>query len=101
MAKKNHKQNATIGPGSGRTQMFSYAAPTAKSVQLAGDFTQWQQKPINLQKGPDGVWRTTVEIEPGLHPYRFLVDGQWCDDPACTRHLPNPYGGQDAVRQVV
>jgi 1,4-alpha-glucan branching enzyme len=80
--------------------MFSFAAPTAKRVQLVGDFTQWQQKPINLQKSADGVWRTTVEIEPGLHTYRFLVDGQWCDDPACIQHRPNPYGGQDAVRQV-
>ena len=32
--------------------------------------------------------------------YRFLVDGQWRDDPKCTVRVPNPYGGQDAVRQV-
>jgi hypothetical protein len=24
--------------------------------QLVGDFTQWQERPINLQKGADGVW---------------------------------------------
>ena len=24
--------------------------------QLGGDFTQWQEHPINLQKGADGVW---------------------------------------------
>jgi hypothetical protein len=29
-----------------------------------------------------------------------MVDGQWRDDPECALHVPNPYGGQDAVRQV-
>jgi len=51
------------------------------SVQLVGDFTQWQERPIKLQKGADGVWRATVKLEPGTHHYRFLVDGEWRDDP--------------------
>jgi 1,4-alpha-glucan branching enzyme len=100
MAKKNHAKNGTPGRGNGRTQTFSFTAPTARSVQLAGDFTHWQQQPINMQKGADGVWRATVELPPGAHPYRFLVDGQWQDDPECALHVPNPYGSQDAVRQV-
>jgi len=39
-------------------------------------------------------------MPPGAHHYRFLVDGQWHDDPARALHVPNPYGGQDAVRKV-
>ena len=85
----------------GKTQTFSYAAPTAMSVQLVGDFTDWQQKPINMQKGADGVWWATVELLPGKHLYRFLVDGQWRDDPECALRVPNPYGGEDSVREVV
>jgi len=69
-------------------------------VQLAGDFTHWNQKPVNLQKGTDGVWRISLELTPGEHHYRFLVDGQWRDDPQCVLYVPNPYGSQDAVRQV-
>jgi 1,4-alpha-glucan branching enzyme len=48
----------------------------------------------------NSLWRTTVELKPGEHHYRFLVDGQWQDDPECTLRVPNPYGSQDAVRQV-
>jgi 1,4-alpha-glucan branching enzyme len=81
-------------------QTFSFAAPAAMSVQLVGDFTHWQQKPITLRKGADGIWRTTVELSPGAHHYRFLVDGEWRDDPESTLHVPNPFGSQDAVRQV-
>jgi len=83
-----------------KAQTFSFTAATATSVQLVGDFTHWQERPINLRKGPDGVWRATVTLTKGAHQYRFLVDGQWRDDAACTVRVPNPYGGQDAVRQV-
>lgn len=65
-----------------------------------GDFTHWKEKPIALNKGQEGIWQTTVELEPGTHRYRFLVDGQWCEDPQCNRRVSNPYGSQDDVRQV-
>jgi 1,4-alpha-glucan branching enzyme len=100
MAKRNNEKNPMTRAGSGRRQTFSFAAPAAICVQLAGDFTQWQQKPISMQKGADGTWRTAVELEPGAHHYRFLVDGEWQDDPECTLHVPNPYGSRDSVRKV-
>jgi 1,4-alpha-glucan branching enzyme len=93
-------EDAKSGNGNERTQTFSFKAPTAMRVQLAGDFTHWQQRPINMRKGEDGVWRTTVELIPGPHHYRFLVDGRWQDDPECTLRVPNPFGSEDAVRQV-
>jgi 1,4-alpha-glucan branching enzyme len=65
-----------------------------------GNFTHWQQEPINLRKSADGIWRATVELPPGAHQYRYLVDGQWHDDPECGFHVPNSFGGQDAVRCV-
>jgi 1,4-alpha-glucan branching enzyme len=83
-----------------KLQTFSITAPDAMTVALVGDFTHWQQKPIRLQKDARGIWHTTVELEPGPHRYRFLVDGQWRDDPECTLQVSNPYGGRDSVRQV-
>jgi 1,4-alpha-glucan branching enzyme len=83
-----------------RIQSFCFTAPAARSVQLVGDFTNWQQKPISLQRSGAGVWRTAVALTPGTHQYRFLVDGEWRDDPACQLHVANPFGTQDAVRQV-
>lgn len=83
-----------------KQQTFSITAPTAMSVQLVGDFTHWQEKPIAMKKEQGGVWRIGVELTPGTHHYRFLVDGQWQDDPECTVRVPNPFGGQNSVRQV-
>ncbi len=81
-------------------QEFFYRAPEAKSVQLAGDFTRWQSQPINLVKGAHGVWKAAVALAAGTYHYRFLVDGQWCDDPLCTVRVPNVFGSQDMVREV-
>jgi 1,4-alpha-glucan branching enzyme len=76
---------------------FTFTAPEAKSVQLAGDFTGWQQAPLNLKKQRGGVWKATVPLPPGTYEYRMLVDGQWCDDPQCRKRSPNQFGGENCV----
>ena len=67
---------------------------------LVGNFTHWQQSPISLCRGPDGVWQTTVSLKPGTYYYRFVVDREWQDDPECAMRVPNPYGQEDAVLVV-
>ena len=95
MARKS-KPKAANAPA----QVFAISAPAALSVQLVGDFTHWQKSPVNLQKDAGGVWRAEVALPPGTHHYRFIVDGQWTDDPDCTLRVPNPYGGENMVRSV-
>ena len=100
METKQHEKNLRADKARAVTQTFYFAAPAAMSVQLAGDFTHWQQQPISMQKGGDGVWRAKVELTPGTHHYRFLVDGEWRDDPECSIRVKNPFGTEDSVRQV-
>ncbi len=83
-----------------KKQTFSFTAPDAMSVLLAGDFTHWQAEPIPMRKGAEGVWSVSVELPPGTHSYRFIVDGEWRDDPACVIRVPNPYGSENMVRRV-
>jgi len=85
---------------SASVQEFFYTAPEANSVQLVGDFTHWQSKPINLVKQANGVWKTFVSLAAGTYHYRFLVDGQWRDDPQCTLRIPNIFGSHNMVREV-
>jgi 1,4-alpha-glucan branching enzyme len=85
---------------SSRKQNFRFTAPGAMSVMLVGDFTQWQKKGIPMRKDKDGVWTASVELTPGQHHYRFIVDGDWRDDPECTVRVANPYGGNNMVRKV-
>lgn len=101
MAKKNSLKGGTaLKDGGARTQGFSFRAPEAISVQLVGDFTQWQERPISLRREDGGVWHASVQLSPGEHHYRFLVDGEWRDDPECKVRVPNPFGGHNMLRKV-
>jgi 1,4-alpha-glucan branching enzyme len=73
-------------------QTFSFKDLEAHSVLLAGDFTHWLKDPIPLQKQRDGVWTATASLTPGTHYYRFLVDGEWHDDPECKIRVQNAVG---------
>ena len=61
---------------------FVLKAPDAKNVSVAGDFSGW--KPVHVMtKSGAGVWTVFVPLDPGIHDYAFVVDGErWVPDPA-------------------
>ncbi len=83
-----------------KTQEFTITAPGAQNVALVGDFTHWQQHPIPMKPVGSGAWKVAVPLPPGLHHYRFLVDGEWRDDAECQLRVPNPFGTENSVRRV-
>ncbi len=83
-----------------RKVTFSFEAPQAKDVRLAGDFSNWDQNPIAMKKLKNGHWTATVTLEAGKHEYRYLVDGRWIDDPNCPTKVSNSFGSQNCVCMV-
>jgi 1,4-alpha-glucan branching enzyme len=83
-----------------RKTTFRLEAPSAHSVKLAADFTGWEKSPLKMIKQSKGVWQTTVPLVPGHYSYRFIVDGQWHDDPLCPHQEKNPFGTTNAVLVV-
>jgi 1,4-alpha-glucan branching enzyme len=80
--------------------VFQVGAPCAASVVLAADFTEWDKAPIKMLRLGDGIWQTKVALPQGRHRYKFLVDGEWLEDPHCTERVPNPFGTNDGVIDV-
>lgn len=80
---------------------FYLDAPTAGAVKLIADFTNWEKHPLELSADASGVWHATVMLPPGRYGYRFLVDGQWHDDPNCTQSEANPFGTFNAIIEVI
>lgn len=76
---------------------FSFSAPQAQSVLLAGDFTGWQEAPVVMKKDKAGIWKKTLSLAPGRYEYRLMVDGHWQDDPQCPTRQPNQFGGENCV----
>lgn len=88
-------------PSDGRKEVFfELDASSAKEVLLAGDFTGWEKTPIKLRKGERGDWHATIKLRPGQYRYKFVVDGQWQDDPHSTASCPNPFGTCDSVLEI-
>ncbi len=83
-----------------RKVTFKCFAPTARSVAVAGDFTNWEAAPIALRKQADGTWVKTVSLPPGCYQYKFIVDNQWQEDTQCSERVPNPFGTCNSVRVV-
>ena len=73
----------------------------AARAELLGEFNNWSPAPMQPQ--PDGGHDLTVELESG-HTYRFryLLDGhRWENDWHADAYVPNEYGGDDSVIDLV
>jgi chromosome partitioning protein len=78
--------------------VFTYKSPTAKQVQLAGDFNDWvPDKGVTTRLGPDGTWEKITRLGPGVYQYRYFVDGEWRPDPSNPRRVAGPAGGVNSV----
>ena len=62
-------------------------------VALAGSFNEWNESQLLFGR-ENGEWVCRVDLEPGWHTYKFIVDGNWILDPA------NPETEEDAAGNV-
>jgi hypothetical protein len=64
----------------GNQRTLRVNAPSARNVELNGDFTQWQ--PVRLTRAADGSWIATLPITPGTHQMTMRLDGgRWIAPP--------------------
>jgi len=81
--------------------VFVTLYPRAQTVQIAGDFNNWQPENAPMQKvGDTGVWQTKMNLPQGRYRYRLVVDGQWQQDPYNEVTELNPFGGFNSVLEV-
>ena len=69
--------------------------PSARSVELSGDFTGW--KPIALQRADDNHWSVTLAIAPGMHRLAIRVDGDAWAPPPGVSAVPDEFQGTVGV----
>ena len=62
---------------------FTFKAPEAKLVYLAGEFNGWHTQTLPMIKGENGVWNAKMELGAGRHEYKLFVDGAWMEDRSC------------------
>jgi hypothetical protein len=74
----------------------------ARDACVCGGFNDWTPGVHRLTCRPDGEWELAVALAPGRHEFRYLLDGErWINDPDADDFVPNAYGGQNSVVEVV
>ena len=59
---------------------FFVTAPGATSVEVAGDFSNWE--PVALSRASDGRWTRTLPMQPGIYEMNYRVNGgPWLTPP--------------------
>jgi hypothetical protein len=80
----------------GNTEFKLKGYPDALVVALAGSFNNWNQSQFIC--GRDGEeWICRIDLEPGKHAYKFIVDGNWLLDPANPNTEDDDYGVKNSV----
>jgi len=80
-----------------RKVTFSFEAANAKEVILMGDFNSWNPKSHPMKPVGDGVWNKSVILAPGQYEYKFLIDGNWREDPQNSQACSNCFGSLNSI----
>ncbi|MFH0925876.1 MAG: hypothetical protein V1872_09675 [bacterium] len=80
---------------------FVLDAPHAVKVMIAGSFNSWDPSATTLVKDKvDGKWKTKLALGSGRYEYKFVVDGNWINDPNTNNKVTNLFGSENSVIEV-
>jgi 1,4-alpha-glucan branching enzyme len=71
----------------------------AQAAAVCGDWNDWSPGADVMQRGADGGFSVTVDLDTGrAYRFRYLLDGQrWDNDWAADAYVRNDFGGDDSV----
>lgn len=71
------------------------------SVHVAGTFNGWNQTAVPLTPDDEGVYAATIDIDPGIYLYKFVLNGSdWVNDTVHsdkTLEEPDGHGGMNSA----
>ncbi len=91
---------SVIKSKNGVTFVYVAGPEGAKQVYLAGDFNDWAPDKRRMRKMGDGTFRARLRLPPGEYEYKFVVDGEWLNDPEAEAQRPNGFGDVNSVVSV-
>ena len=91
--------------------LFQYEAPSARQVNLAGDFpdNQWLKDGLKIdvmyddgtngdKTAGDGIWSIAKSLSAGRYEYKFVIDrNSWFTDPNGLETTDDGYGGKNSI----
>ena len=103
------EQAATLGAAldesaTPREVIVRYRDATASDVRIAGDFNGWVPdkgvRSLIETEGQTRVWTKILQLPPGTYAYRYVVDGEWREDPDNPDAVSSESGGRSSLLVV-
>ncbi len=87
-----------------REVLVHFRNTQASDVRIAGDFNGWVPdkgvRSLIESRGPERVWTKILTLPPGTYEYRYVVDGEWREDPDNPQQVPSALGGRNSILVV-
>ncbi|MEE8507506.1 MAG: AAA family ATPase [Myxococcota bacterium] len=91
-------------PSGPREIVVHFRDSDASDVRIAGDFNGWvPDKGVRSLIESDGkgrVWTKVLQLPPGTYQYRYIVDGEWREDPDNPAVVTSSVGARNSVMVV-
>ena len=98
------RKEQAAAPGAPREVVVRFKDSSAGDVRIAGDFNGWVPdrgvRSLIASEGQTRVWTKVLTLEPGTYQYRYVVDGEWREDPANPQSAPGPTGQPNSILHV-
>jgi chromosome partitioning protein len=91
-------------PRGPREVVIHFRDTAASDVRIAGDFNGWVPdkgvRSLIESEGDTRVWTKILSLPPGRYQYRYVVDGEWREDPVNPEAVSSSIGGRNSVLVV-
>lgn len=91
-------------PAQPREVVVRFRDARAADVRIAGDFNGWvPDKGVRSRidrEGTTRVWTKILYLNPGTYQYRYVVDGEWREDPDNAQSLSSTSGARHSILVV-
>jgi chromosome partitioning protein len=103
-ARAPRSEASPSAPAEAREVVVRFKDASAGDVRIAGDFNGWVPdrgvRSLIASEGDERVWTKVLKLEPGTYQYRYVVDGEWREDPTNPRTAPGPTGQPNSILHV-
>ncbi|MEZ4799628.1 MAG: glycogen-binding domain-containing protein [Flavobacteriales bacterium] len=90
------KEQRVFENADGTTTFRFPNGPNVHSVLLSGTFNEWSTTDgVMVNKGE--IWELTLQLRPGRHEYKFIVDGKWMRDAGNALKIDDNYGDNNSI----
>lgn len=87
---------------SGELVSFTFHDDSAASVNLVGDFNDWDPTGIAFKRSSDGFWYASIKAgHRAKYRYKILIDGhRWFEDPSHGMKEEDGFGGFHSILDI-